>query len=168
MTDINIQSRSDRQRNLFMNYIYTQTTGVLQQLPKHTRPTSQTTPDIVIFSPNLINRCHIYVLDTIGSDHVPIKLTIHRRLQTAPGPIPQRKIIRYDRASWDMYRDYISRQLQNCEEPTNVDEVYQTIETITTTIQTASDKHIPKTSGGTSTNTTTVISCYDSTLQTTL
>jgi len=145
MADINIHSRSDRQRNLLMNYIYTQTTGVMQQLPKHTRPISQTIADIVILSPNPLNRCHIDLLDTIGSDHVPLKLKIQRRLQTAPGTIPQRTTIYYDRANWDMYRDYIIRQLQNAEEPTNEDILCETIETITTPIQTASDKHVPKT-----------------------
>jgi len=54
--------------------------------PKPTRPIYQTTPDIVIMSPNLPNRSQIHVMDTIGSDHVPIKLSIQRRLQPQPNP----------------------------------------------------------------------------------
>jgi len=77
MADINIHNRSDRDQTDFNNFIEYQTTGPIHQQPKPTRPISNTSPDVVITSTNIANRSPIYILDLIGSDHVPIKLTLH-------------------------------------------------------------------------------------------
>jgi len=145
MADINIHSRSDRQRAQFINFINTSTNGLLQPLPKPTRPISQTTPDIVILSPNLVNRTQIHVLDTVGSDHVPIKLTIQRRLQPQPNLTPPRQTIRYDLAEWNDYRNFITEHLQSTTDPTTEEELYETVDTIITTLQRASTLYIPTT-----------------------
>jgi len=56
MTDINIHSRPDRKKTNFHDFIEYQTNGTVHQLTKPTRPISNTTPDIVITSTNLLNR----------------------------------------------------------------------------------------------------------------
>ena len=145
MADINIHSRSDRQKLQFTNYISQQTNGLLQQLPQHTRPTSQTTPDVVILSPNLAQRCHIDVLDNIGSGHVPMKLTIRRHLQPQPPQTSIRKTARFDLADWNSYRTYIDERLKDTSPPTTEDDLYQSLDTITDTLQEASKEYIPTT-----------------------
>lgn len=145
MADVNIHSRSDRQKDQFRNFITNSTNGILQHLPKPTRPISQTTPDIVILSPNLIHRTHIEVLDTVGSDHVPIKITLHRQPSQQPNPPILRTTTRFDLANWNHYRDHISDRLESVQEPTNEEELYQTLNKITDTIQAASKRYIPTT-----------------------
>jgi len=109
MADINIHSRSDRDKTDFNNFIEYQTTDTIHQLPKPTRPMSNTSPDIVITSTNIGTRCTIDILDLIGSDHAPIKLTLH--CQCPPfvtQNIPAREILRFDKADWEGYRTYIT------------------------------------------------------------
>ena len=145
MADINIHSRPDRQKTHFTNFISSHTTGFLHHLPKHTRPVSNSTPDIVITSANLTNRLQIAVLDTLGSDHVPIKLTVdpHRRTPALP-PNPSPPSMRYDKANWVAYRDFITGQLETITPPTSEAELFAVIDTLTTTLQTASHRFIPR------------------------
>jgi len=134
MADANIHSRSDRQKDQFRNFITNSTNGILQNLPKPTRPISQTTHDIVNLSPNLINRTQIEVLDIVGSDHVLIKIILHRQPSQQPNPPILRTTTRFDLANLNHYRDHISNRLDSVQEPKNKEELYQTLSTITDTI----------------------------------
>ena len=146
MADINIHSRSTRDKDAFHTFITTRTTGTLHHLPKHTRPESGTTPDIVITSVNLTQRCTIHVLDPVGSDHLPIKLTItspnHRNL---PAQAPSRTTWRFDRADWHKYRDSLNTSFQDFMAPTTEQELYTAVDHITTSLQQASHDCIPQT-----------------------
>jgi len=128
---------------LVYNFISNSTNGISQPLPKPTRPLTQTTPDIVILSPNLIQRTLIEVLNTVGSDHVPVKNTLHRRPTQAPDPPILRTTTRFDLANWNQYREHINDSLQNLQEPGNEEELYQTLSKISDSIRTASAQHIP-------------------------
>jgi len=67
------------------------------QTPKQTRPISNTTPEIVITLSNL-NQCQIDTLDPLGSDHIPVKLTLNLTPQTPNIRVAPRKPLRFDRS----------------------------------------------------------------------
>jgi hypothetical protein len=146
MADINIHSRTQREKNAFHRFITSQTSGTIIPLPQPTRPESSTTPDIVIISTNLMSRHHIHVLDLIGSDHAPVKLTItnpgHQPLHTAP---PLRTTLRYDKADWTAYRTNLTQQVDGFTPPATEEDLYHCLSHITTAIQTASNTYIPTT-----------------------
>jgi len=56
MADINIHSRTDKEKSDFHDFINLQTTGIIHQLSKPTRPCSNTTPDVVITSMNIFRK----------------------------------------------------------------------------------------------------------------
>jgi len=90
MVDINIHSRSHHEKEKFQHHIRTQTKGTILQIPNPTRPESNTTSDVVICSTYLIQRCHLSVLDLIGSDHAPIKLTPDSQAHPHPSTLSPR------------------------------------------------------------------------------
>lgn len=92
MADISIHSRYDRQHTQFTTYINISTNGQLQSLLKHSRPISLTQPDIVTLALNFTNRTNFEVIDTVGSDHVPIKVTSHRNSAPQPTTFPKEHI----------------------------------------------------------------------------
>jgi len=108
MADVNIHSRSAQDKAHFIDFIELQTTGTIHHIPKPTRSISNTTPDIVITSTTLTNRSTIDVLDLLGSDHAPIKLTIqtHQHTKHTNYP-PPRTVLRFDQANWEGYKDFI-------------------------------------------------------------
>ena len=144
MADINIHSRSDQEKRNFRDFIEIQTTGTIHRLPKPTRPISNTSPDVVITSSQLFPRCTIEVLDPLGSDHVPIKLSInsphHLNPQQTP---PPRTVLRFDKANWNKYRDYIQQHTVHLAPPETEDALYTTLDQLTTTLQQASNNFIP-------------------------
>ncbi|MBK5646087.1 MAG: hypothetical protein I4N51_02495, partial [Acinetobacter sp.] len=150
MADINYHSRTDRQKTRFNTYITTNTTGEIHKLPRHTRPISNTSPDIVITSTNLTNRCQLEVLDTIGSDHDPIKLTLQCHNQTNYRQQQFiRTIPRYDKANWTKYRNTIEEKIENLNGPETENELYTTVEKMTTALKNAAKEHIPTTTSTT-------------------
>jgi len=112
MADINIHSRSDRAKTDFHSFISQQTTGTLHRIPTHTRPISNTTPDIVITSSNLLPNSHLDVLDPLGSDHIPVKFTIDFTRPNPTTPIIPRQVLRFDRANWVGYMEHIEAKLR--------------------------------------------------------
>jgi len=144
---INIHSRTDREKTNCLNFIEFQTTGIIHKLPQTTRPISNTTPDVVITSTNLTHRCTTEVLDLLGSDHAPIKLTLHCQLRPLPNPnTTPRQTLRYDKANWTGYRDYIETHINPEASPATEDELYSILDNINTTFQQATEKFIPKSS----------------------
>ena len=130
MADINFHSRPNRHKLNFSNFIEYQTTGTLHHLPKSPRPISNTTPDIVITSTNIANRSAVEILDLMGSDHAPIKLTVHCNQNPLPQQnVPLRQVLRFDKADWEGYRDYVETQTATCETPDIEDALYDTIDT---------------------------------------
>ena len=75
MADVNLHSRSDRERNHFKQCIQN-TTGEIIDLPRPSRPSSNTTSDVAFMSSILIPYSQLTMLDSIGSDHDPIMTTL--------------------------------------------------------------------------------------------
>lgn len=145
MADINLHSQTPRRRQHFIDFIRTNTTGSLQPLPQPTRPISQTKPDVVIVSHNLTRRLTIEILDTLGSDHVPIKLTLQTYNPRHLPPPDSPPTLRYDKADWTKYRQFITDHIHQIENPTTEDDLYQTLSSMETTLRQASEKFIPRT-----------------------
>jgi len=123
MADINIHSRTDREKTNFSNFIQFQTTGTIHILPQLTRPIWNTTPEFVITSTNLTHRCTIEVLDLLWSDHAPLYLhfTVNAdHFQTQI--LLHVKLFRYDKANWTGYRDYIQANINPEASPASEDE----------------------------------------------
>ena len=143
MADVNIHSRPPQERRDFVDLITNHLHLYLYTLPRHTRPSSQTTPDVVISSLNISNNYQLQVLDSIGSDHLPVLLTLptirQGRLEATV-----RLIKRYDKADWHSYRAEITSQLPDVATFTSEDEFFSTLDATTNVIQSSAEHHIPE------------------------
>jgi hypothetical protein len=144
MADVNIHSRPAREKSDFHDFIELQTTGTIHRIPQPTRPISNTTPDIVITSITLAHHSTINVLDPLGSDHVPVKLTIQSHHHPHHHTPPPRTILRFDKADWLSYRQHIQTHTENIVSPSNETELYSTLENLNCIISQATNKYIPK------------------------
>ena len=143
LADVNIHSRTQHQRTTFINFVAHQMHATLHRLPKHTRPESQTTPDIAITSSNLSALSTISVLDPVGSDHLPIEISIPSRPPPRTVPPLVRTSPRYDLADWSQYRSILVDDLQGIHPPTSETELNLAVDRLTASIHHASRLSIP-------------------------
>ena len=142
MADVNIHSRPQYEKDEFQEQ---QTALQLHHhhLPQHTRPCSQTTPDVIITSLNLLKFCAIQVLDNIGSDHVPVKLQLTTHRCSDGHTIPIRTVWRYDKANWEAYRQDMTMYLQHERTPNTTEDLCTSLPSLTTAIRSCAQRYIP-------------------------
>ena len=103
----------------------------------HRAHLSLSRPDLTICSSDLENSCRIYVLDDIGSDHLPILTKIQ---SPCTERTPPKTRWNFKKANWALFKESSDRLLSQIE----IEDVEQFTNDITKAILEAASQHIPR------------------------
>ena len=105
------------------------------RLPGNANPSS---PDVSLASASLIISTNWQAKTNLGSDHLPILISL--QMDHTINPIPHRTSLNLKKANWDRYRKEIEDKLSKRPFPTNSQKGEKILRTI---IMKAASRHIP-------------------------
>lgn len=140
--DLNLSTRTQRELDALTELLRHYDLELLP-FPEPTRPASGTSPDAVIVPLSLALTGRLQVLPTVGSDHLPVMLTVPlggaARPRVLRPPTPD-----FSRADWPAYADHIRHTLRTPIPPlSDQHSVDDLADTLCTAVQRAADAHVP-------------------------